>query len=117
MTETAPPKPPTLPDIAREMAADLAQLDVEITEVDLLIAQAKTEAARHESRRAAASEKVTAAVSAAAAASAASAAAADKEASPGTDPNAQLVLLTKRAALMESQVDVLEGKRRALARY
>ena len=38
-SETAPPKPSTLPDIAREMAADLAQLDVEITEVDLLIAQ------------------------------------------------------------------------------
>ena len=33
------------------------------------------------------------------------------------DLNAQLVLLTKRAALMESQVEVLEGKRRALGRY
>ena len=33
------------------------------------------------------------------------------------DLNAQLVLLTKRSALMESQVDVLEGKRRALGRY
>ena len=33
------------------------------------------------------------------------------------DLNTQLVLLTKRAALMESQVDVLEGKRRALTRY
>ena len=33
------------------------------------------------------------------------------------DLNSQLVLLTKRAALMESQVDVLEGKRRALNRY
>jgi hypothetical protein len=33
------------------------------------------------------------------------------------DLNTQLVLLTKRAALMESQVDVLEGKRRALKRF
>ncbi len=33
------------------------------------------------------------------------------------DLNAQLVLVTQRAALMESQVDVLEGKRRALGRY
>ena len=33
------------------------------------------------------------------------------------EQNAQVVLLTKRAALMESQVDVLEGKQRALARY
>jgi hypothetical protein len=33
------------------------------------------------------------------------------------DLNAQLVTLTKRAALMDSQVDVLDGKRRALARY
>ena len=39
------------------------------------------------------------------------------EPSVAADLNAQLVLLTKRAALMESQVDVLEGKRRALGRY
>jgi two-component system sensor histidine kinase DegS len=111
MSDTAPPRPTSLPDIGREMAADLAQLQTEIAEVDLLIAQAKTEAVRHESRRVAASEK------AAATASAAAAATPEKEPSPGTDPSAQLVVLTKRAALMESQVDVLEGKRRALARY
>ena len=39
------------------------------------------------------------------------------EPSVAADLNTQLVLLTKRAALMESQVDVLEGKRRALGRY
>ena len=33
------------------------------------------------------------------------------------EQTASLLTLTKRAALMETQVDVLEGKRRALARY
>jgi Histidine kinase len=79
--------------------------------VDLLITQARTEAARHETRRAAAAEKITAAAAAAASAGA------TIEPGVAADLNAQLVLLTKRAALMESQVDVLEGKRRALGRY
>ena len=36
---------------------------------------------------------------------------------PFGGPQRPLVLLTKRAALIESQVDVLEGRRRALGRY
>jgi two-component system sensor histidine kinase DegS len=109
MTDAAPSRPASLPELAREMADDLAQLEAELGEVDLLIAQAKTEAARHESRRATAADKL--------AAQAAAAQAAGAEPAPGADLGAQVVLLTKRAALMESQVDVLEGKRRALARY
>ena len=68
--------------------------------------QAKTEAARHVARRAAAADKL---------------AALQKGGSTDSkdllELSAQLVTLTKRAALMESQVDVLEGKRRALGRY
>ncbi len=91
------------------MADESAQLDKELAGVDLLIAQARTEAARHETRHAAAADKLKAAVAASTAAG---------TADPATnDLNTQLVLLTKRAALMESQVDVLEGKRRALGRY
>jgi len=93
------------------MADELAHLDAELGEVDLLITQARTEAARHETRRTAAADKLAAATSAAASAGAAI------EPGVAADLNTQLVLLTKRAALMESQVDVLEGKRRALGRY
>jgi two-component system sensor histidine kinase DegS len=113
MTDIAPsPTPPTsLPELSGQMADELARLETELGEVELLIEQARTEAGRHEGRRVAASEKLSTATAAA-------------ESAGGTlDPavaaelNSQLVLLTKRAALMESQVDVLEGKRRALGRY
>ncbi len=107
----APPPPATLPELSGRMAEELTQLDRELVEVDLLIAQARTEATRHEARRAAAGEKLTTAT--------ATATSAGTTLDPivAADLNAQLVLLTKRAALMESQVDVLEGKRRALGRY
>ena len=93
------------------MADELAHLEAELVEVDLLIAQAKTEATRHETRRTAAADKLATATSAAASAGV------SIEPGVAADLNTQLVLLTKRAALMESQVDVLEGKRRALGRY
>ena len=86
------------------LADDLITLDKELGEIDLLITQARTEAARHEGRRSTAADKLAAFPG-------------------GTDVNDRLeqttalVALTKRAALMETQVDVLEGKRRALARY
>jgi len=113
MTDLAPATaPPTsLPELTGRMADELTHLDTELGEVDLLIAQARTEATRHETRRVAAAEKITTA--------AAAATSAGTTIDPGVaaDLNTQLVLLTKRAALMESQVDVLEGKRRALGRY
>jgi two-component system sensor histidine kinase DegS len=112
MTDIAPsPTPATLPELSGRMADELAHLDVELGEVDLLIVQAKTEAARHETRRVAASEKLASAISAA------NSSGGPLDPTASADLNAQLVLLTKRAALMESQVDVLEGKRRALGRY
>ena len=113
MTDIAPPQsPPTsLPEVAARMADELAHLESELAEVETLIAQAKTEAGRHETRRLAAAEKLGNA------AKAATSAGTTIEPGIAADLNAQLVLLTKRAALMESQVDVLEGKRRALGRY
>jgi two-component system sensor histidine kinase DegS len=113
MTDIAPSLTPatSLPELSGRMADDLAHLDAELAEVDLLIVQAKTEAARHESRRVAASEKLATAISTA------TSSGATLDPTVSADLNAQLVLLTKRAALMESQVDVLEGKRRALGRY
>jgi two-component system sensor histidine kinase DegS len=119
MTDVAPSPPPpaSLSELSGRMADELARLDVELGEVDLLVAQARTEAARHESRRVAASEKLTAATAAAETTAAAEATGGAPEPSVAAELNTQLVLLTKRAALMESQVDVLEGKRRALGRY
>jgi two-component system sensor histidine kinase DegS len=104
---TEPTAPATLSELSERMAEEAVRLDKELGEVELLIAQARAEATRHETRRAAAAEKVTAAT-----------AGPPGEAAPDTvELNAQLVLQTKRAALMESQVEVLEGKQRALTRF
>jgi hypothetical protein len=87
------------------LAADLAALDAELAEVDLLITQATAEAERHEQKRAAATERLTAAQGA------------------GEAPQALLeqatavIALTRRAAVMEAQVEVLVGKRKTLGRY
>lgn len=107
MTDTAITPPPTsLAQLSTRLVDDVRDLDAELAEVDLLVNQAKTEAARHIARRAAAADKL---------------AALQKGGSTDSkdllELSAQLVTLTKRAALMESQVDVLEGKRRALGRY
>ncbi len=107
----APPPPASLSELSARMADELARLDAELSEVDLLITQARTEATRHEARRVATSDKLAAATAAAGAAGT------TIESDVAAELNTQLVLLTKRAALMESQVDVLEGKRRALGRY
>jgi len=106
---TEPTAPASVPELAARMAEETVRLDKELAEVELLIAQARTEATRHETRRAAAAEKLTAALAAAAARG--------EPAGDTAELNSQLVLMTKRAALMESQVDVLEGKQRALTRF
>jgi two-component system sensor histidine kinase DegS len=105
MTDPATTAPAaTLGDLSGRLTDDLVTLDKELREVDQLVTQARAEGTRHEGRRAAAAEKFAALT-------------------PQGDPKERidlttsLVTLTKRAALMESQVDVLEGKRRALARY
>ena len=89
-----PPETVALPD---RLAEDLVAVDKELVEIDLLVAQAAAEAGRHEARRAQAAEKIT------------------KD--DGNEQYEQLLILTKRAALMETQVEVLDGKKRALTRY
>ncbi|HKG18268.1 MAG TPA: histidine kinase, partial [Candidatus Limnocylindrales bacterium] len=80
-------------------------MKAEVDEIDLLINQAKTEAGRHETRRSAATEKLSMA--------------AEKIAAGSGDPKEvteladQLVSITRRAALMEAQIDLLEGKRKS----
>jgi two-component system sensor histidine kinase DegS len=104
MPDESAPAPATIGEFSQRLADDLATLDSELAEVDLLVAQAKTEAARHEGRRAAAADKLAALPP-------------DGDPTERLDLTTSLVTLTKRAALMESQVDVLEGKRRPLGRY
>ena len=105
MTDPAATAPAaTLGDLSGRLADDLLKLDGELREVDSLVAQANTEATRHEARRATAAEKFEALPT-------------DGDAKERADLATGLLTLTKRAALMESQVDVLDGKRRALARY
>jgi two-component system, NarL family, sensor histidine kinase DegS len=90
-------------DLAPRLQADLAALDGELAEIEMLAIQVKAEAARYEQKRAHAAERV-----------AVQAQPAGKEL---RDVYAQLITLTRRAVLMESQADVLDAKRKSLARH
>jgi two-component system sensor histidine kinase DegS len=89
-------------DLAGRLAEGIRALDAELSEIEMLVAQATTEAGRHEQKRAATAEKLTGV---------------NLPPEDLATHNAQLVLLTRRASVMEAQVDVLEGKRKTLARY
>jgi two-component system sensor histidine kinase DegS len=105
------------PDAEITSAADLAALVAqeadavkrEADEIDLLINQAKTEAARHETRRSAAAEKL--AMSAERFAASGATGAKDL-----ADLANQLVAVARKAVLMEAQIDLLEGKRKSAQR-
>jgi two-component system, NarL family, sensor histidine kinase DegS len=90
--------------LSTRLTADLVTLDKELGEIDLLIAQARTEAARHEGKRSIAADKFETLTS-------------SSDITNRLEQATALVAMTKRAALMETQVEVLEGKRRILARY
>ena len=96
--------PDAIGDLSARVAREVATLDSELQEIDMLVQQARMEAERHELKRAQATEKL----------------ATMPEATPSEDLialNAQLVTLTRRASVMESQVEVLDGKRKVLARF
>jgi len=90
--------------LSTRLGNDLLTLDKELEEIDLLVSQATAEAGRHETRRAAASDKLAGLPE-------------HTDVKDRLEQASALITLTKRAALMETQVEVLEGKRRALARY
>ena len=101
--ETPAPPADDLGALHSRLAGDLVTLDAELVEIELLVSQARTEAQRHEGRRSAAAAKLDAL--------------GPDDLKERLDVTTNLVTLSKRSALMESQVDVLEGKRRALQRY
>lgn len=95
----------TLPQLADELAADLATLERELAEIELLLGQTTTESERHEARRVQAEERVTALER-------------DHPDAPEL-PEARSTLLaqTRRATMMQAQLEVLSGKQRALQRF
>jgi two-component system sensor histidine kinase DegS len=83
---------------------ELEVLIRELAEIELLIGQARTEAGRHEQKRVQAADRLAGLGAGVTPAELAEA-------------NAQVLALTRRAAIMETQLDVLAGKHKTLERY
>jgi two-component system, NarL family, sensor histidine kinase DegS len=94
------------PSLITRIDADLASLDAEITEIDLLLQQARNEASRHEQRLEQAGERIAQVTSGRAVAI-----------GEVTEAYQALVTVTRKAGVMQSSIDVLEGKRRTLVRF
>ncbi len=94
------------PRLAAELADEAGRLAHELEEIGMLIAQARTEASRQEARRSTAEQRLTELQQA------------RREVSPEDLAQAQAAIITatRRAALMESQIDVLEGKQKTVGR-
>jgi two-component system, NarL family, sensor histidine kinase DegS len=90
-------------DLADRLADESTALDAEVREIDLLVSQARSESVRHETRRSTATDKLAALGSSTT----------PREA---IDLANQAVTLTRRAALMDAQVEILEAKKKALVR-
>ena len=104
--------------LAERLAADAVAVREEIEEIELLINQARTEASRHEARRAAAAQKlaVTTESLSKLAAGGAPGAAMREAAKELNEAAGQLVSVARRSALMEAQIDLLEGKYKTAGR-
>jgi two-component system, NarL family, sensor histidine kinase DegS len=105
-TATPPPTPATAIQLTERTARYAETMQNELAEIELLVQQARTEAGRHESKRAAVAERLVAARAAGAG-----------DPVVQLDLAEQLVTLTKRAVLMDAQVEVLEGKAKVLGRH
>ena len=104
MTMPGEPAEAPGPALVTRLQGDLATLDLELAEIDMFVGQARAEAARHEQKRAQAAERIAGPDRAV-------------DSAEIRDPYTSLVSMTRRAVLMEAQVDLLDGKRRALARH
>ena len=94
-----------VPALGDELRDEVARLERELEEIDLLVQQVRTESGRHAQKRTQALDRLAAVES--------------RLSSPPElrETTAQAVAVTRRASLMEAQVDVLEGKQKALRRY
>jgi two-component system sensor histidine kinase DegS len=92
-------------DLGTRLATEIEQLDRELAEIDLLIGQARAEAARHEAKRTSVADKLT------------GTAWGPGDGAAAIEVANQVITLTKRATIMEAQAEVLEGKRKVLSRF
>ncbi len=97
------PQPLPLQEIAEQVRREVDLLTTEIGEIELLTNQARAEATRHEQKRAQAAEKLKPS--------------SGETGREGEGPANQLAALTRRSAIMEAQVEILEGKLKVLARF
>ena len=98
------PLPLPLLEIAERARREVDLLTREMGEIEGLVQQARNEAAHHETKRSQTLDKLK------------TASGYDTEGEQGQQ-TAQLMALTRRSAIMESQVDVLEGKLKVLTRF
>ena len=98
------PLPLPLLEISERARREVDLLTREIGEIELLVQQARAEASRHEQKRVQTVDKLRTLPSA------------GKE-DEQADLNEQLVAVTRRSAIMESQVDILVGKLKILSRF
>ena len=95
-----------LTELATELEQDRTTLERELAEIELLMRQASSEAERHEQRRIQAEERMNALDR-------------ERDADPAmlSEARAHLLSQTRRQTMMQGQLEVLEGKQRALHRY
>ncbi len=96
--------PLSMLEIAERARREVDLLTREMGEIEGLVQQARNEAAHHETKRSQTLDRLKAASGF------------DTEGAEGQQ-TAQLMALTRRSAIMESQVDVLEGKLKVLTRF
>jgi len=93
-------------DLTAALDREVEGLERELSEIELLAGQARSESGRHEQKRAHLADKLAALT------------AAPTADGPGiADQNAQIEVLTRRAALMDAQIEVLQGKQKVLLRF
>jgi len=98
------PLPVPLLEIAERTRREVDLLSREIAEIELLVQQARSEASRHETKRAQAVDKLKTAAGYSAGSDAA-------------EQTEQLLAMSRRSAIMDAQVDILDGKVKILTRY
>ncbi len=93
-------------ELAAALDREVAGLERELSEIELLAGQARSESGRHEQKRAHLADKLAALI-----------ATPNADRAEIAEENTQLVTLTKRFALMDAQIEVLQGKQKVLMRY